>query len=346
MKFATTIAVALLAISAHGQPTTPPDSFPSDYVPSACAPNKACDTFGVAEFSSAGRQFLGFSMDVRWIEAHAPEMRAAFEPFCRQIATCFATPNNSAMFCTDVVSAAARPICDTKFPKEKSAHDNEQCREYLEVYFLGVDQQSMKIWRETQACVAKQPPVTHTKPPVTWMKPEVLPVDYPDYVQFFALDPDTHVPLLAQIDIEGQIIYAPSNPAGSSATYYPLKMPFKYMRVPNAEGHTDAVPPTITIKTPGYPPVAFRLNAKVPSMKAEMTPGIPSLHAGANTVTVKAIDVESGKPIDARVMVGDDEAGYTNGPITIKLPSSGKRPEIWLKPFLDRYSDVVIAPAR
>jgi len=335
-------AAALLAAVSVAQQAPPDYIFPSDYTLAACAPDVACKTFTIAEFGSAGRQFFGFDMDPNWAAAHDAQMRAAFEPFCRRMSTCMATPGNSAMFCADVASFMARPICDSVFPKATSPRDHEQCAEYLEVYWMGVDQQSMNIWRQTQACLTKQPAVTHTKPPVVHVVPDVIPVDYSDYVQFFANDPDTKVPVLADITFEGQTIFAPSNPAGNAATYYPFKIPLKYMRVKNAEGHTDAVPPMVMLTAPGYPPVSFRLNAKVPTIRAQMTPAVTELHAGANSVTITANDVETGKPIDARIMLGDDEVGYTNTPITLTLPQ-GKRPEIWLKPFLDRYSDVVIA---
>jgi len=338
-------AAALLAAVSFAQQPPPDYMFPSDYTPAACAPVVACKTFNVAEFPSAGRQFFGWDMDPHWVPEHDAQMRAAFAPFCTQMASCMATPGNSAMFCADVVSAKARPVCDSLFPKATSPHDHEQCTEYLEVYWMGVDQQSLNIWRQTQACVTKLPAVTHTKPPVVHVLPEEIPVGYDDWVQFFANDPDTKIPLLADITIEKQIIYAPSNPAGNAATYYPFKMPFKYMRVKNADGHTDAVPPMITISAPGYPPVTFRLNAKVPTIRVEMTPAVTELHPGANSITVTAKDLDTGKPIDASVRLGEDEVGYTNTPITLTLPQ-GKRPEIWIKPFLDRYSDVEIAKAQ
>jgi hypothetical protein len=336
------LATALLAAASYGQQEAQRDPFPSDYTPSACAPANPCESFNPAVIPSAGGKFLGFDIDVRWLAAHDAEIRSAFEPYCRQLATCLATKNNNSMFCDDLVSAKARATtCNTLFPNSK--HDNDLCAQFLEVYWLGVDQRTMQLWRTAQACAAKQPAVAHAKPPIIWMTPSALPVDYPDNVQFFALDPDTHVPLQADITFEDQIFYAPANPAGKASTYYPMKLPIKYIRVPNADGHTDAVPPIVTINTPDYPPVSFRLNAKVPSVHVEMTPGVPSLHPGANDVTVVAKD-DSGKAIDARVMVGNDEIGYTNQPIKMTLPE-GKRPEIWVKPFLDRYSDVVIAKA-
>lgn len=344
MKFVTVLAAMLVAVSATAQQPPPHDSFPSDYTPSACAPNVACKTFRLSGFPSAGARFFGFNMNLEWIQTHDAEMKAAFAPYCTKLATCLATPNNLYAFCTDVISAKARSECGKLFPASKSATDNEQCREYTEVYWQGVDQEALRIWKEAQECAAKQPPVAHPKPPIVWMVPDVVPLHYKGYVQFFALDPDTHVPLYGDISIENQIIYAEANPAGNMATYYPFKIPFKYQRSKNAAGHTDAVPPMVTLQVPGYPTVKFRLDAKVPTVRVEMTPGVQSLKPGANPVTITATEVENGKPIDARVMVGDDEVGYVNSPITITLPN-GKRPEIWVKPFLDSYSDVVIAPA-
>ena len=98
-----------------------------------------------------------------------------------------------------------------------------------------------------------------------------------------------------------------------------------------------------TIGAPGYPPTSFRLPAVVPKAIAAMTPA--ALKPGKNMITVTAHDSITGKSIDGRVMLGNDEAGFTNQPIAIEWKKGTKRPEIWLKPYLDRYSDVVIEPA-
>jgi hypothetical protein len=318
--------------------------FPSDFTPSPCAPASSCVSFPDSEAESAAYKFYGLQLDMKWVTAHAAEVRDAVAPLCRKHATCLAQTQNSSMFCDDILSAEARPICEARFPKSKNAHDWEQCKAYLETYLLGIDQNAIRIWETAQACAKKEPPVTHTKQLEVWMVPATIPYEYKGYVSFNAIDPDTHVPILAHVAFEDQIIYAEANPAGDSATYYPFKVPFKSIRVPNKEGHTDGLPPMVTVTAPGYPPTTFRLSAIVPKAIVEMKP--VKLHPGTNHVTVLAHDSITGKPVDGRVMLGDGEAGYTNQPITIELPKNGKHDELWLRPYLNRYSDVVLVPAK
>ena len=70
-----------------------------------------------------------------------------------------------------------------------------------------------------------------------------------------------------------------------------------------------------------------------------------ALQHGKNVITVTARDSISGRAIDGRVMLGKNEAGFTNQPIAIEWKKGTKRPEIWLKSYLNRYGDVVIEPA-
>lgn len=332
----------LLATALHAQ-DAPRPIFPSDYTPSPCAVQTSCVSFADSAMASAGYQFYALQLDQDWAIKHGQEIKDAVAPYCRKHATCQAMPTNSYTFCADVLAADARPVCEKMFPKSGNRHDWEQCRQYLEVYLLGIDQNSVSSWKTAQACAKQQPSVTHTKPLDVWVVPNPIPYDYKGYVTFYGIDPDTKVPILADVKIEDQIIYDEANPAGSPATYYPMKLPFKYIRVPNNEGHTDSVTPMITISAAGYPPVNFRLPAPVPHAIVEMTP--PALHPGKNVVTVTAKDSISGRQVDGRVMLGKDEAGFTNQPIEIDWKKGTARPEVWLKPYLNRYADVVIAPA-
>lgn len=321
------------------------DIFPSDFTPSPCAVAASCISFPDSSMKSAGFQFLGLNLDAVWLEKHGGEMKAAMAPLCRKHATCQTYPMNSYMFCDDVLTAEAHTVCDKVFPRDKSASDADQCKAWIEVYLMGVDQNAINSWKTAQACTKAQPPAVHTKPLDVWMSPESIPYDYKGMVTFYSLDSETHVPVLARVLLQNQVIYAPANPSGESATYYPFPAPFafKYIRVPNQEGHTDAIPPMITISAPGYPDTSFRLPAVVPKAVVEMTPA--TLHEGKNDVTVVARDSINQKGIDGRVMMGSDEVGFTNQPITIDVKAGAKRPEIWFKPYLDRYSDVVIVPA-
>ncbi len=331
----------LLATALHAE-DAPREIFPADFTPSPCALETSCITFPDSSMKSAAFQFLALELDPNWAEKHAPEMKAAIAPLCRKHATCQTYPMNTYTFCDDVLAADARPLCDKMFPRGKNAHDWEQCGQWLETYLMGVDQNGINTWKAAQACAKKQPPATHAKPLDTWMSPASVPYEFKGYVTFYATDPETKVPVLARVTFEDQVLYAEANPTGESATYYPMKLPFKCVRVPNAEGHTDAATPRVTIKAPGYPETTFRLPAVLPHAVVEMK---PALHAGKNEVTVLARDSINGKPVDGRVMLGDDEVGFANQPIAIEVKPKSKRPELWLKPYLNRYSDVVIAPA-
>jgi hypothetical protein len=337
--------VFLLLATALRAEDAPREIFPADFTPSPCALETSCISFPDSSMKSAAFQFLFLELDANWAEKHAPEMKAAIAPLCRKHATCQTYPMNTYTFCDDVLAADARPLCEKMFPRSKNGHDWEQCSQWLETYLMGVDQNAINTWKAAQACATKQPPATHMKPLDTWMSPTPVPYDYKGYVTFYSIDPDTHVPVLARVTFEDQILYAEANPTGQSATYYPMKLPFKYVRVPNAEGHTDAATPRVTIKASGYPETTFRLPAVLPRAVVEMKPAPSALHAGKNEVTVLARDSINGKPVDGRVMLGDDEVGFANQPITIEVKPKSKRPELWLRPYLNRYSDVVIAPA-
>jgi len=335
--------VFLLFATALRAQDAPREIFPSDYTPSPCAVKTSCVSFPDSAMASAAYQFYALQLDQDWAVKHGQEIKDAMAPFCRKHSTCQAALTNSYTFCADVLAADARPICEKMFPKSKDTHDWEQCRQYLEVYLLGIDQNSVNSWKTAQACAKKQPPAAHTKPLDVWVVPNPIPYEYKGYVTFYGTDPDTKVPILADVKFENQTIYAEANPAGSSATFYPMKLPFKYVRVPNKEGHTDALPPMVTIGIDGYPPATFRLPATVPRAIAEMTPA--TLHPGKNVITVTARDSISGRAIDGRVMLGPDEAGFTAQPITIEWKKGTKRPELWLRPYLNRYGDVVLVPA-
>ncbi len=337
------IVFLLLAVSLRAE-DKPREIFPSDYTPSACAPAVSCISYSDAEMQSAASRFLGLNLDPIWDAKHGAEIKAAVAPFCVKHATCMTMPSNTYMVCDDILAAEVRPaVCPKLFPKETSAKDFEQCSMFLETYLLGIDNKAINVWKQAQACAKKQPPVTHAKPLDVWMVPAEVPYDFKGYVTFYGIDPETRVPLLADIKFQDQILYDEANPAGRAATFYPMKLPFRYLRVPNKEGHADAVTPMVTITAEGYPPATFRLNAPVPKAIAEMKPA--QIHPGKNEIIVTAKDSLNGKPIDGRVMLGKDEIGFTNQPIAFEWKAGTKRPEIWLKPYLPRYSDVVLVPA-
>lgn len=317
--------------------------FPDDFTPAPCAVETSCVSFDDSAMVSAGFNFLALRLDANWIAAKGPQIKQAVAPYCRKHATCQATAENSYTFCDDVLANDVRPICDKLFPKGKNANDWEQCKMYLEVYLMGIDQNGINSWKKARACVKAQPPVKHTKPLDVWVTPSPIPYDYKGYVTFYGLDPDTKVPVLADVTFQDQVHYDEANPAGNSATFYPMKLPFRYIRVPAANGRTESVPPMVTISAPGYPSTSFRLPAAVPHAVVEMKP--EGLHPGKNEFTVTAKDSISGRLVDGRIMLGRDEIGFTDKPIVLVWKKGTPRPDLWLKPYLNRYPDVVIVPA-
>jgi hypothetical protein len=325
-----------LFLSAATLLAQPQDYFSKDFPVSPCAPTDSCRSFAEWELTSAAFKFYGLTIDVKWVQAHKDAMLKEMETACRRHATCLATPPNTFWFCDDVLFNETLKTCDKLFPGDP------QCRPYLDTFLLGVDLRGRDLWKPAQECAAKLPPVTHDKALEIWMAPEVLPAGFKGKVKFYVRDPDTHLPILATFKFENQIIYVPANPQGLPATIYPFDYTVKFKRVPNAEGHSDVVPPMVTVTSTGYPETRFPLAAEVPKMNVVMKPSADQLRRGKNVVTVEARDAVTGKPVEARVMSGDDIAGDTNKPITLDVPR-GKRPEIWVTSLFDTYSDVVVA---
>ena len=318
-------------------------AFPDDYTPSPCAAENVCQSYDRTQLKSAAFTMLGLSPDAKWFENHYDEMLKLYAPICRKHATCLATPGNNFLFCDDIVIREYRAVCDTAYPKSKNAFENEQCREFTEIWALGVDMRANAVSVEGQKCAKEKGlDVMHAKPPIVWVEPSPIPRGYKGDIYVYALDPDTHVPVQANIEIEKQQIYSPANPTGRVATGYPFKWSHKYNRVKTADGHADLAPPMLTLTPQFYPAVTIPLPSPAPKMIVEMKPA--KLKRGVNKVTVTARDAESGEPVEARVMAGHDVAGDTNQPIEITVPKSGKVPEIWVTSLFDAYGDVVVKP--
>ncbi|HEX9407428.1 MAG TPA: hypothetical protein VF975_08935 [Thermoanaerobaculia bacterium] len=331
IPFLMSIALPLLA-QAH-------DFYPKDFVQLPCAPANSCRTFPDSELSSAAFNFYGLTLDMKWVLAHRDAILKEFETACRRHASCMAVPGNTYFFCDDVLSGEVRPVCDRLFPGE------QQCKNYLEMWLLGVDLHWKEFWAPAQACAKRSPPAAHLKPLEIWMNPEILPASFKGKVTWYALDPDTHLPVFVTFKFEDQIVYAPANPVGLPATGYPFDYSVKFKRVQNAGGHSDIVPPMVTATAEGYPTWQFRLAAEVPQMTVSMSPPAERLRRGKNVVTIEAHDAKSGKPVEARVMFGDDVVGTTNQSITLEVPR-GKRPEIWVTSLFNTYSDTVVVKAQ
>jgi len=345
----TALSILLLATlqlaAAELPPPSPRPVYPDDYAAHPCAP-EGCETFIEGNFRDAAYRFLGLTLDAAWFDTHNEEMRGLVKPYCQKRNTCIATPGNSHMFCDDLIAQPIRELCDLHFPKDTHPVDWDQCRTWTETWTLGVTQHSLPVWREAQACTTeKAPGAMHSKPADFWMVPATVDYDYPGFITFYAIDPDTHVPVLEHLSWEGQTVYAPANPTGETATYYPFKAQFKLIRVSNAEGHTDLVAPMVTVKSDYYPTQTFRLPMVLPKVAVAIKPDPRTLKTGTHKVNVTATDVATGKPVEMQVMLGSEILGPTNQPLTIVRKKREKLPEIWATSQFNRYSDVVVAPA-
>jgi hypothetical protein len=311
-----------------------PDTFPV----SPCAPANSCQSFTDSELVSSAFTFYGLQLDMNWVTAHRDPVLKELEGACKRHATCLGTPGSTFWFCDDVLAFEAHRVCPKLFPSD------DQCKAYIETWLLGVDLRAKELSQTAQKCAAKTPPAQHTKSLEVWTNPEVLPPLFKGKLTFYARDPDTHLPVYAKFTFENQVIYATSNPEGLPATIYAFDYTPKFKRVPNAEGHSDVVPPTVTVTAPNYPPTTFQLPAQVPKMIVTMKP--PELHRGKNVITIEARDAATGKPVEARVMSGSDPIGDTNMPITLQLNRKGQHPEIWVTSLFNLYSDVIVAKAK
>jgi hypothetical protein len=329
------IALALSAAPLFAQTH---DMTPETFPVAPCAPANSCDSFTDSEIVSASYKYYGLQLDMHWVLDHRADILKELGPACQRHATCLATPGSTFWFCDDVLTQEAHTVCPKLFPNDAP------CKTYIEVWLLGIDLRAKDIWKAAQKCSAKSPAPQHSKPLDVWVSPEVLPANFKGKLTFFARDPDTHLPVYAKFAFDNQIIYAPANPEGLPATIYPFDYTPKFKRVPNADGHTDVVPPTVTVTAPNYPTTTFQLAAEVPKMTATMNPG--ELHGGKNVITIEARDATTGKPVEARVMLGGDPIGDTNLPITLNLNRKGEHAEIWITSLFNKYSDMVIAKAR
>ncbi|HYM62075.1 MAG TPA: hypothetical protein VEZ11_14430 [Thermoanaerobaculia bacterium] len=328
--------------SEHQLSLWPRPVYPADYKPSPCAPANSCESFPPANFKSAAFSFLGLNLDEVWLGDHYDGLLRLFAPYCSKQATCLGTAGNASAFCNDVLAFELRDAVARAFPRSKSPRDWEQAEFFMEVFALGVDQQALKKWEAAQPCVAALPKAQHIKPLDAWMFPASIPRDYKDWIRVFTIDPDTHVPIYAEILVEGKTVYTSTNTIGVWASTYPIKMPVKFIRVPDADGHRGLRAPELTVHADGYPDLKFPLPVAIPRMTVSLNPRPSELRPGRNRITVTAKDAETGAPVEARVMIGDDIAGEANTPFDWVF-AKGKRPEIWATSLFDAYPDAIVA---
>ena len=130
--------------------------------------------------------------------------------------------------------------------------------------------------------------------------------------------------------------------SGLPQSGYAWKWPRKLVRVPNAQGHTDVVPPNVTITAAGYDPIIVQMPAAITKVNASIAP--EKLRAGANRVTVTVTDASTGKPVEGQVYLGEQTVGFANKPFELTLPA-GKHRDVWVKSPYGAYSDLVVVPA-
>jgi hypothetical protein len=347
MKTATFLL--LLATSALAQQTPHSEIYPSDYTPNPCASADPCVAFTEVNFEQAAHAFLLRNLDAKWVDTYGNEMKLMTKPYCVKRATCNASHGRVWWFCNDVFSQELRATCDKRFDPKTQMVDNEQCHTWTDTFSSGVDQFGSVPWEKAQQC-AKNAATTAATPALHhmdwWSVPAVIPVDYKGPIQIYAVDRDTHVPVQADIRFEGQIIYSTDPPNGTPTTYYQFKWPRKMVRIPRPDGHSDAVPSTMTIAAPGYETVTTPTPTAVPAMIVTIAPPPAEWKLGVNKINVSAIDSLTRKPVEAQVYAGTQTLGFANTPLEITIEKKGTNPEIWVRSPFDAYSDAVAAPAK
>ncbi|HEX8153649.1 MAG TPA: hypothetical protein VF698_11010 [Thermoanaerobaculia bacterium] len=337
------LTISLLFLASITTAAAQQPNYPDKYERLACAPESVCKSFDEKSLRSAAARYLGLTLDADWLGKNGARMRELIEVQCAKIANCYAQPDvTTPAFCNDIIVPEMRANCTKEWAK--GSKDAEQCRVYVEIFATGLDQYTRKQFQEAHACaLEKTPPVKKSVAPKVWIEPAKIPYGYKGELYVFAVDPETNLPIPGRIDISHQILWSRPNPEGTLATFYAFKWPTKFVREPNADGHTNVVAPTVTVSFDSYPEVKFPLPVETPKMTLAMTPA--KLKRGRNTVTITAKDVATGQPVEARVMLGERVLGETNKPFALELKKGEKRPEIWVTSLFDLYSDAVVLPA-
>lgn len=332
------LLASLLLASSSALANGRQEPFPDDYTPHACAPASACDPIPQWQFVNTAA-LKGLTIDNAWLDANWDRMLELAKPACAKLGTCFATPGNLSIFCVDLVRPEMIAACD-RFPKDSK--DFEQCSMFMKVFAIGVDLRDKQIWQDAQACSAKTPR-TGERTMKAWVDAEDF-SKYDGKFRVYAIDTGTHVPVMALVSIPETTLRAGA-PGGKPYASYDIRWAPKFVRVPNAAGHTDLVVPKITVSAEGYAPVTLDFPIQPGEVIVEMSPPLNQLKRGKNTITVTARDSVTNKPVELRVLAGETILGDTNKPLELELKKGTKRPEIWVTSLFDLYDDVVIAPA-
>lgn len=322
------------------------ETFPADYKPSPCAdPAKVCQSFNQSQMAGIAA-LRGFDIGQEWVDAHWKELTEAIQPSCAKVASCFAAPNSEFTFCNDILRDEVYRVCN-RYPEGST--DRTKCDFYIRTFWAGHDRKSKQAWKDAQECGAGQASASAAERTFEhWIVPARIGASYQGSFVIYAIDSETRVPVRARLHIDSkERIYAEGPADGHPTTFFPVPWKPKLVRVPNAAGHRDVLPPEVRIDAPGYKSVTLRLPVEIPTMIVKMSPPPAELKPGKNTVTIVASDAATGEPVEARVMAGGYAVlGKTNEPFELEIIRGKKRPEIWVTSLYDRYSDVVVVPGR
>lgn len=335
---------ALLLLSLPALAQTPREIYPSDYKPVPCAAKNVCNSFPRVDFARYGVSLRKLPLRQHFVDQHWDELVSAFTPICTKIANCLGSPANANwVFCTDFMRPDFLATAD-RFPR--GSDDRDQWSMAALVWFIGLDKAAMASLKEAQDCLASQPAAAGERKLDAWINPVKIGESYNGNLTVYAIDRETHIPVMATIAVEGQELKpANDSPTGHAITYYKFPWPVRFNFVPNAGGHQDLVVPNVIVSAPGYETASLPLPLEPPRVIVELQPPASQLRKGTNTVTVVAKDAVTGQPVELRVLAGPKTLGNTNKPLVLELPSGTKRPEIWVTSLFKRYGDVVVAKA-
>lgn len=337
MRLLLLLLLAAVPLSAL-EPRSPRQPYPDDYIASPCAPSAEAMCGGVkkVDFANLAFRFRGVTIDHGWIDAHWDEMKKRLAPFCSKMSNCYTMRGNDTVWCQDLFRRDFVSTCD-RFP-EGSA-DREQCVMFATVYFITIPVKT-HLFTAAQECAQRNGDWSSGRLEA-WITPREIALDSSEPFTVHAIDAKRRVPIRATITIDGGGLIEPTD-GPYPMTSVPISWQRRLRRIPNAEGHTDVVAPTITIHTEGFEPLQLALPVIVPKVKVAMTPSPAALRQGVQTVTITAHDTATGEPVEMRVMGDGRILGNTNAPFELTI--DGAVPEIWLTSLFDLYSDVVVVP--
>jgi hypothetical protein len=314
--------------------------FPDDYVRQACAPKGICTTYGTNEIPSMAA-VGGATVRGEWIRTHWDELMVSIEPWCEKIANCESVPGNEWVWCKDLTDKLLADACE---PYKADDPTYQTCWAFMGIFSLGQDGPTSDTHQEAQRCALEAIAGKPKGKLDVWMVPARLSPSFEGTIKFYALDQQTRLPVMADIRLDAGKFHVVQSLNGFPTTGYPLRYKPELKAVTRADGHRDLVLPAVTITSPYYEPVEFRMPIETSEMILETT--TRSLKRGMNTITIKAKDSVTGEPVEARVMGDDRVLGKTNVPFQVEWKKGKTSPEIWVTSLYDRYSDQVVFPKK